>query len=109
MDTIHPYEQELTGDHFGTKTSYFARANTNDSAPEVEGCEQETLWMLARHGTRNPGDDDILEMGERLPGLRDQVVSAWEAGLSSLEEEDIIRLTQWTFNLVAEDDSLLVE
>ena len=49
-----------TGDPFGTKTSYFKVANTDDGVLEVDGCSPAMIWILARHGTRNPGDDDII-------------------------------------------------
>ena len=35
--------------------------------------ENQTYFVFIR----NPGDDDILEMGEKLPVLRDLIVEAW--------------------------------
>ena len=65
------------------------------------------FWNLARHGTRNPGDDDILEMADILPNIRDLILNSWEEGLGEMEEEEIVRLLEWQFNLSVEDDSLL--
>ena len=65
------------------------------------------FWNLARHGTRNPGDDDILEMAAILPDIRDQILNKWEVGLGGMEEEEIVRFLEWEFNLSVEDDSLL--
>ena len=65
------------------------------------------FWNLARHGTRNPGDDDILEMAAILPNIRDQMLNSWEEGLGEMEEEEIVRFLEWEFNLSVEDDSLL--
>ena len=65
------------------------------------------FWNLARHGTRNPGDDDILEMADLLPNIRDQILNSWEEGLGEMEEEEIVRFLEWEFNLSVEDDSLL--
>merc|ERR1711915_562289 len=96
-------------DFFGTKTSYFVAANTDESPIELDGCQPRLFWNLARHGTRNPGDDDILEMNEKLPGIRSLIVEKWEEGLGYMEEEDIIRLVDWELNLSVEDDSLLTE
>ena len=38
----------VAGDPFGTKSSYFSVAETNDTALEVAGCEPRLLWLLAR-------------------------------------------------------------
>ena len=76
---------------------------------QVEGCQPVLAWVLARHGTRNPGDDDILEMADRLPGLRDEIVAAHEAGAGTLGEEEIIRMIEWTFDLEVEQNDLLTE
>ena len=65
------------------------------------------FWNLARHGTRNPGEDDILEMADLLPNIRDQILNSWEEGLGEMEEEEIVRFLEWEFNLSVEDDSLL--
>ena len=65
------------------------------------------FWNLARHGTRNPGDEDILEMAAILPNIRDQILNKWEVGLGGMEEEEIVRFLEWEFNLSVEDDSLL--
>ena len=65
------------------------------------------FWNLARHGTRNPGDDDILEMTAILPNIRHQILNSWEEGLGEMEEEEIVGLLEWQFNLSVEDDSLL--
>ena len=75
----------------------------------MEGCKPALFWNLARHGTRNPGDDDILEMQQRLPSLRDQIVATWEEGGGAMEEEEIFLLMDWTLGLQVEDDSLLTE
>ena len=75
----------------------------------MEGCEPVLTWILARHGTRNPGDDDILEMAERLPGLRDEIVAAHEAGTGTLGEEEILRMIEWSFDLEVEQNDLLTE
>ena len=52
------------------------------------------FWNLARHGTRNPGDDDILEMAAILPNIRDQILNKWEVGLGGMEEEEIVRFLE---------------
>lgn len=81
-----------------TKTPYRFVANRDDSAPTYEGklkflflnyealmkncsnsllftgCNAVKFWAMIRHGTRNPGDDIISNMKERLPIIRDEIV-----------------------------------
>jgi len=95
--------------YFGSKTSYFVNAYVEESPVEIEGCLPALFWNLARHGTRNPGDDDIPEMEDQLPDIRDQIVAAWNEGLGELDEDDILRFMEWEFNLTIEDESLLTE
>ena len=64
---------------------------------------------MARHGTRNPSDDDILAMAAQLPQLRDAIVAAWEEGRGSMSEEDIAELMVWTFELQPEQEYRLTE
>ena len=75
----------------------------------MEGCQPVLFWNLARHGTRNPGDDDILEMADKLPVLRDEIVAAHEEGRGGLGEEDIVRMIEWKFELEVEQNDLLTE
>ena len=77
------------------------------SPVRVEGCRPALFWSLARHGARNPGEDDILELGEKLPGIRDQILAAWEGGGGELTKENMAGFMDWTFDLSLEDASLL--
>ena len=99
----------MEGAKFGGKSSYFPVANTDDSPLEVEGCKPVLLWMYVRHGTRNPGARDMAKMEALLPGLRDQLVAAWQRGRSELAEEDYVKMLQWKFTLEPEDEGLLTE
>ena len=49
---------------------------------ELAGCQPVAFWNLARHGTRNPGDDDILEMAEGGEGALSRFFLNFEIGLS---------------------------
>ena len=100
---------QLSGDPFGTKTSYFKVANTDDEVLEVDGCSPAMIWILARHGTRNPDDAHILMMASDLPRLRDAIVTAWQEGIGYMEEEDIIRMIEWSFDLEFGDGNILTE
>jgi len=94
---------------FASKTSYTYNANMDTSPVSISGCQPQVFYMLARHGTRNPGTGDITEMQEHLPGLRDRVVEAWAEGKGELAEETIAALIDWRFDLNIEDEGTLVE
>lgn len=38
------------------------------------GCEAQKIWMLIRHGTRNPSDTFIEKFNTRLPEIRDLIL-----------------------------------
>merc|ERR1719316_613487 len=67
------------------------------------------MWMYVRHGSRRPGDDEILEMTTLLPELRDRIVAAADVGKGSLTFLEVKDLRNWSLNLTAEDDKLLTD
>jgi len=101
---------KLDGAKFGSKSSYFTVANQDTSSLEnYAGCEPLMMWMYIRHGSRNPGDDEILEMTTLLPELRDRIVAAADAGEGSLTFLEVKDLKNWTLDLAPEDDKLLTD
>ena len=40
----------------------------------ILGCSAKQFWLLVRHGTRNPGDDDIREMKTRGIQIQENIV-----------------------------------
>jgi len=101
---------KLDGAQFGSKSSYFSVANTDDSSLEnYEGCEPMMMWMYVRHGSRNPGDDEILEMKTLLPALRDEIVAAWDDGAGSMTGEEIAALKDWRLDLDVSEEKLLTK
>ena len=44
------------------------------------GCVAKSFWLLARHGSRNPGDDDIQEMIDKSPGYKQKIIQLHEQG-----------------------------
>merc|ERR1711909_53297 len=102
--------RKLDGAKFGSKSSYFTVANQDTSSLEnYAGCEPLMMWMYIRHGSRNPGDDEILEMTTLLPELRDRIVAAADAGEGSLTFLEVKDLKNWTLDLAPEDDKLLTD
>ena len=37
-------------------------------------CEPKSFWLVARHGFRNPGKDDIIKIKMRGPKIRDAIL-----------------------------------
>jgi len=101
---------KLDGAKFGSKSSYFTVANQDTSSLEnYAGCEPLMMWMYIRHGSRQPGDDEILEMTTLLPELRDRIVAAADAGEGSLTFLEVKDLKNWTLDLSPDDDKLLTD
>ena len=99
----------------GTKTGYSVVQNTKDSPVSQHylhhpGCgEYEFMWLLARHGTRNPSALTIRQIKRQLPKIRDQILANHREGRGDLCQGDVERLEGWEVDLGQEDDSLLTE
>jgi len=101
---------KLDGSKFGSKSSYFTVANQETlNLENYDGCKPVMMWMYVRHGSRNPGDDEIIEMNTIMPELRDRIVAAADAGEGSLTFSEIRDLKNWKFDLTPEDDKLLTD
>lgn len=96
----------INGDvgHFATKTSYLANANMDTSYPLPDECKPVFFWGMLRHGTRNPSDEDIIILADRLPEIKDRLLESWSKGNSFLSEDLILYLDMWEFNLKPVDD-----
>ena len=46
----------------------------------ILGCSAKQFWLLVRHGTRNPGDDDILDMLTRGKEIQHSIIKNHEEG-----------------------------
>ena len=46
----------------------------------ILGCSAKQFWLLVRHGTRNPGDDDILDMQNRGKEIQNSIIKNHEEG-----------------------------
>jgi len=101
---------KLDGTQYGSKSSYFTVANQDASSLEnYAGCEPLMMWMYIRHGSRNPGDDEIIEMTTLLPELRDRITAAADAGKGSLTFKEINDLKDWSLVMDPSEDKLLTE
>ena len=48
------------------------------------GCKPKSFWILARHGSRNPGDDDISQMEIRGPAIQAAIIDNHQNGKGEL-------------------------
>ena len=48
------------------------------------GCEAKFFWLLVRHGTRNPGDDDIWEMKTRGVEVQEAIITNHNQGRGNI-------------------------
>ena len=46
----------------------------------IAGCTAKSFWLLARHGTRNPGEDDISLMEIKAPDIQQAILENYENG-----------------------------
>ncbi len=65
------------------------------------------FWLLSRHGTRNPGTEDMITLQSLLPLIRNDVISNHKAGRGSLCKKDIKNFEEWTFRANVTDDKFL--
>lgn len=88
-DIAEPYT------HFATKTPYSVVLNEDDSEVKFPGCRPAQFWLTARHGTRYPGEDDIVVMSRRLPQLQQELLENAAAGTGELCALDLDSLRRW--------------
>ena len=48
------------------------------------GCKPKSFWVLARHGSRNPGDEDISQMEIRGPAIQAAIIDNHQNGKGEL-------------------------
>lgn len=101
------YEQYFAK-HLATKTPYREVANKNDSAVFFEGCHPIRIWMLIRHGTRNPGEKMILKIKTTLISLRTAILSNHNQTRGSLCDTDLAKLALWYPQIEIADQKRLV-
>ena len=46
----------------------------------IAGCTAKSFWLLARHGTRNPGEDDISLMEIKAPDIQAAILDNYQNG-----------------------------
>ena len=113
--------------YFATKTAYRWNRNKNDDeitppgkftfgfivpscmlyATSFLGCVAQQFWFLSRHGTRNPGTDDMLTLQSALPLIINDVILNHKAGRGSLCKKDLKNFEEWVFRANTTEDKFL--
>ncbi|XP_021966379.1 multiple inositol polyphosphate phosphatase 1 [Folsomia candida] len=93
-----------------TKTPYLHPAQLRHHASH-DSCTPIQIWMVVRHGTRNPSAKVIRKIINLLPNVRDQIVKAHENGVGTLCPSDLDALKKWSPppSLTESNEKILVE
>ncbi|KAM3962683.1 multiple inositol polyphosphate phosphatase 1-like [Aphomia sociella] len=82
---------------FGSKTLYDDVRGDIRDVPEIEGCKPMSLWVLARHGARNPSVYDCNNMMDVMK-LKDEILNSHAAGQGEMCAQDIDNIRSWKWN-----------
>ncbi|CAO1429350.1 unnamed protein product [Diamesa serratosioi] len=95
---------------YATQSSYEASRGRSVNA-NVSTCRPAKFWLVARHGGRTPGSNDLERMIAFVSGTRqEEIVRNYNAGLTALCAADFQLIDNWTFdsNLTMQGHSLTV-
>lgn len=63
---------------------------------------------MSRHGTRNPGTEDMMELRDKLPLMRTNILKNHKDGRGGLCNDDLENLEDWEFRANVTEDKFLV-
>lgn len=86
----YPFEGYL-----GTRTPYRIVGNTSFDQIQYKGCKPLKIWMIIRHGTRNPSEQNIGLMKNRLPQIRDLLLEKIKSPTDMIRGRDIDQFRKW--------------
>ncbi|XP_047988558.1 multiple inositol polyphosphate phosphatase 1-like isoform X2 [Leguminivora glycinivorella] len=95
--------------HLGSKTPYRFKYLKDESKIKFPGCESTKMWMVIRHGSRLPSDEDIVGMTTTLKELSQQILSGHEGGKGQLSKEQLSRFANWLSSIDITKEKDLVE
>ncbi|XP_052758193.1 multiple inositol polyphosphate phosphatase 1-like [Galleria mellonella] len=93
---------------FGGKTLYDDVRGDIRDITDLKGCVPTSVWILARHGTRNPSSYDVRHMMETAK-LKEEILNCYYKGRGQMCAEDISNLYNWKWNetMSSEPDCLV--
>lgn len=90
----YPFEN-----HLATITPYRIVSNKSFERINFEGCTPKKIWLMARHGTRNPKYSLIEQMGSRLPQIKKLLLDGGSLPNEFIRNRDLDLLNKWKFNM----------
>ncbi|XP_044758615.1 multiple inositol polyphosphate phosphatase 1-like isoform X2 [Coccinella septempunctata] len=93
--------------YLGTKTPYRFVGNNTFGRIEYPGCTTKKIWMIVRHGTRNPSHSFIESMNNRLPQIRDLILKHNTISSEVLHNSDLMAFQKWDAKLHKKDSKKL--
>ncbi|GLH05918.1 Multiple inositol polyphosphate phosphatase 1 [Gryllus bimaculatus] len=92
---------------FASKTAYEFVRDSRRGAEILPHCTPLQVWWLNRHGTRYPGKSTIKSMAEKLPGLRDSILTNHQERWGRLCDADLEALQQWKLTVSEGQENVL--
>ncbi|XP_050297794.1 multiple inositol polyphosphate phosphatase 1 [Anthonomus grandis grandis] len=98
----YPFEHYL-----GTRTPYRMVSNHSLHKVNFEGCTPKKIWMVVRHGTRNPSDKRIEAMNIRLPEIKELILNSDSLPNEYIKHRDLDLFRKWKSTLDIRDENKL--
>uniref|UniRef100_A0A6P7FWI8 Multiple inositol polyphosphate phosphatase 1 n=1 Tax=Diabrotica virgifera virgifera TaxID=50390 RepID=A0A6P7FWI8_DIAVI len=98
----YPFEN-----HLAQMTPYRIVSNKSFDRIEYRGCTPKKIWMMVRHGTRNPKYSVIEQMLARLPEIRKLLVESTSLPNDHVKNRDLDLLRKWKLTLDVDDKNKL--
>ncbi|KAL1497696.1 hypothetical protein ABEB36_008614 [Hypothenemus hampei] len=98
----YPFEKYL-----GTRSPYRLVSNNSFSNVNFEGCDPIKIWMIVRHGTRNPSISNIESINARLPKIRDLIINSDSLPNEFIKNRDLDLFKKWKSRLEVDDETKL--
>ncbi|XP_066137495.1 multiple inositol polyphosphate phosphatase 1 isoform X2 [Euwallacea fornicatus] len=73
----------------------------------LAGCTPKKVWMIVRHGTRNPSISHIKSINKQLSNVRDLILNSESLPNDFVRNRDLDLFKKWKGNLDLEDETKL--
>ncbi|KAJ8975347.1 hypothetical protein NQ317_000275 [Molorchus minor] len=100
--TGYPFEN-----HLSSETPYRLVSNKSFYRIQYDGCTPKKIWMVIRHGTRNPSISKIEQINNRLPDIRDFILENDNLPNGFIKNRDLDLFQKWEPTLNAESKKKL--